>query len=118
MSHKGVLFLGFLALAGIIAYAATRKPKAPTAQEWAPVAYPAKAAPSPAPRVEWTRVEPPRVEATAPSPSTVLKNKAEWDITYNADGLPTKIIIHREIKQFDGDAQDAGDYPDRAPVPG
>jgi len=81
MSHKGVLLLGFLALAGLVVYAATRKPKA------APVA--------------WTRVESPYpTEAAAPSPSTVLKNKAEWDITYNEDGLPTKIIIHREIKQF------------------
>ena len=86
MSQKGVLFLGILGLFGLVVYAATRKPKEPS---------------PPAPRVEWTRIERPQpTEAAAPSPSTVLKNKAEWDITYNSDGLPTKIIIHREIKQF------------------
>ncbi|MFH0850284.1 MAG: hypothetical protein V1924_05025 [Candidatus Bathyarchaeota archaeon] len=87
MSHKGVLFLGFLVLAGLVVYAATRKPRVPSPSTLAGVA--------------WTRVESPQpTGAAGPSPSTVLKNKAEWDITYNAEGLPTKIVIHREIKQY------------------
>ncbi len=85
MSNKGVLFLGFLGLLGVVVYAATRKPKEPSPST---------------PRVEWTRIDRPQPAEAAPSPSTVLKNKAEWDITYNADGLPTRIVIHREIKQF------------------
>ncbi len=88
MSQKGVLFLGFLGLLGIVVYAATRKPKEP----------------SPSTPREWVRLERPQPaessQPAAPAPSTVLKNKAEWDITYNEDGLPTKIVIHREIKQF------------------
>ncbi len=92
MSQKGVLFLGFLTFVGIVVYAATRKPKEPSPYT---------------PSVGWTRIGGPQpvessqlTEAAAPSPSTVLKNKAEWDISYNSDGLPTKIVIHREIKQF------------------
>ncbi len=92
MSQKGVLFLGFLGLLGIVVYAATRKPNPPVER-------------MPQTPVEWVRLERPQpVESqlaeAAPTPSSVLKNKAEWDITYNNDGLPTKIVIHREIKQF------------------
>ena len=28
-----------------------------------------------------------------------VRNKEEWEVTYNPDGLPTRIVIHREVKQ-------------------
>ncbi len=30
---------------------------------------------------------------------TQYKNEESWDISYSVDGLPTKIVIHRDARQ-------------------
>jgi len=34
-----------------------------------------------------------------PVGSRQYSNKEAWDVTYNDDGLPTKIVIHREAME-------------------
>lgn len=31
------------------------------------------------------------------SGSTLYRNREEWEISYNDDGLPTRIVIHRRL---------------------
>jgi len=38
-------------------------------------------------------------KATVVTPATTYENCEEWDITYNTDGLPTKVVVHREAAQ-------------------
>ncbi len=95
MSNKGVFFLGFLAFLGVVVYAATRKPKEPSPST---------------PAVEWTRVGGPSPTEAAAAPLAyaaeggsgkriLYQNEEKTHIEYNADGLPTDVVIHRTVTQ-------------------
>ncbi len=34
-----------------------------------------------------------------PTPIGQYSNKEEWSVSYNSDGLPTRIVIHRDAKR-------------------
>ncbi len=35
-------------------------------------------------------------------PASMYNNEETWEIEYNADGMPERVVIHREAKQIHG----------------
>ena len=71
------------AVAGILFYVIKRRSRAsPAAQR--PSSYPTAR-----PLMLKPRSQPARV------PAGTYENAEEWDITWNREGLPTKVVIHR-----------------------